>query len=802
MEQIDLYLLQQAPPYHLQAISKARHLAQPVKSKGNPASEASASSAVDLDELGERLFDPAACQEAILDLGELDMRILSELTACGGRANSRDLALYLQSAGAFPTSKTGQAGLEQKPAATSSRYALEYPVPHPHGLFEQAVHRLLLHGLLFWGRHTNFVGRDYASGVYDGVLIVPQAVMNAMRSIDASRLAQEHSLDDRSEEAREAHLPVYPGEGIRELQRSLYRYWSLVAAQRDGLALVSSKLLSRSALRQVVEQLSPTVNVEHIRTEADLPRLLFMRLLLMKLGLLYERNSAIYHAPAADYFSLPLVERARRCYHLWRDTSFWNELNYLPDVLLRPGPAPVDPAHAEVAHSRAMLMQRLLQEQPGTARAFTSFIARSKLSIPYLLFPREPGARAERYSVGNNPYGWDFRLKHGWLTHREGWYLVEGGFIRTALSGPLCWLGLVEVDEQAGTFTLVPSIEAIAAENPPPIAGDVWGRLVVQPNFELVALAPVSEALLLTLDRFAELVRLEQIAQYRLTRASVTRAVQMGMQAPAMQQVLEQAAGGAIPQNVVYSLAEWERQARRIELWPSMTIIEVESEALLDELYADEGARACLGRRFSPTLAQVMTARLADVRELLWQRAFLPAQVVAPAYAQLLEGGRMLAHEAQWRLQAGGLLQPCYPVLNLYLTAELERFTTLDEQTGWRRITPASIQQAIGNRVPLDAIVRFLQLYCEGGLLPSFLIRLKLWGNGYRQQDTIQVESLPMLRLSAQALRDIQADEELGALLDAELPTDSRLVRVPHHNLARVLEVLRERGFTVTTPHA
>ncbi len=336
------------------------------------------------------------------------------------------------------------------------------------------------------------------------------------------------------------------------------------------------------------------------------------------------------------------------------------------------------------------------------------------------------------------------------------------------------------------------------AQDTPGVGDQTWGRLVVQPNFELVALAPVPEALLLRLDRFAERVRLEQVAQYRLTRASVTRAVQLGMPAEDILRVLEESAGGTIPQNVYYSLKEWERHARRVELWPSMTLIEVADEALLDTFYNDDELRPLFGRRLSATLAEVMADQLEIVQELFWQREFLPAVAAAPASANLLESsGRFPAHEAQWRLLEHGVLQPCYPVLNLYLAAELERFTVLDEQTGWRQITPASIQKVAHNGISLDSIVRFLQRYCEGGLPASFLIRLKLWGGGYQQQDFVQVEPAPLLRLSASALRDIQADEELGALLDSEVPDDSRLVRVAPHSLVRVLELLRERGFTV-----
>jgi hypothetical protein len=144
-----------------------------------------------------------------------------------------------------------------------------------------------------------------------------------------------------------------------------------------------------------------------------------------------------------------------------------------------------------------------------------------------------------------------------------------------------------------------------------------------------------------------------------------------------------------------------------------------------------------------------------------------------------------------------GLLQPCHAVLNLFLVAEVEKITELDEETGWRKITPESLEQARNYGLSLEHVVRFLQHYCEGGVPASFLIRLKIWGDGYDQQAGIAVEQAPLLRLSHQALQDIQADEEIGPLLASEVPSEARLVRVPFEVLDRVLELLKNRGFTL-----
>jgi XPB/Ssl2-like helicase family protein len=810
MNQNDLLLLQTAPPYHLQAIVKARRL--PVSVSGQNIKKQIDPSAMTIAEIAQYLFDPTSCIDTLRSLTEMEKSILHELIDCGGRANSRDLALYF-SCLQVSLDDTPEPDRENTTTADSSKgssksqshhrlVTLQYPTPHPHGLFEQAVHRLLLLGLIFWGKQTNFVGRDYASGVYDGILIVPRTVLQVAdelwNAVEPGSSGAQNSEQDTSTDLKTMSESV--SEGITSLQRYLYRYWSLVAAMREGLSLVNSRLLSRPSLRLVVEQLSSqgASAMEQVRTESDVPHLLFLRLLLMKLGLLSERRGALYAMPAESFFSLPLFERARRCYHAWLDTTIWNELAYTSNIILRPGPAPLDPAHEEVVHARKQVMERLLCENVGEWHEFSTFITRTRLYTPYLLFPRQSGTRAERYTAGNNPYNWDFRLRRGWLTPREGWYLVEGGFIRSLISGPLHWLGLVNVDaDHPDAFRLVPDLTLITSETLQGIYEPSLGRLIVQPNFEVIALAPVSEALLIQLDRFAERTRLEHIAQYRLTRASVMNAIQSGLRAETIQKILEQAVGGSIPQNVQYSLIEWERQARRIELWRGVTLLEVDDAGLLDQLLTDSETRNLFGRRLAPSLVEVLTDQLPVVQEILWQRDYLPALVSASMFDNVLENGRLPTSESQWRLLHNGLLQPCHAILNLYLVAEAERITVLDETTGWRKITPESIQQACNSGLSLDYIVRFLQHYCEGGVPVSFLIRLKIWGNGYEQQTSIGVEHTPLLRLSNQALLDIQADEELGLLLASEVPPDTRLVRVPAESLDRVLELLKDRGFTV-----
>ena len=232
-------------------------------------------------------------------------------------------------------------------------------------------------------------------------------------------------------------------------------------------------------------------------------------------------------------------------------------------------------------------------------------------------------------------------------------------------------------------------------------------------------------------------------------------------------------------------------------MWPHATLIEVDNATLLDELFANAETRSLLGRRLTPLIAEVATRHLSILQEALWRKDYLPSVVAVPAQETVLDNGRFVVREAQWRLHDDGLLQPFYAVVDLYLATEAERFSELDEATGWRRITAFSLRRAQETGMSLDYIVRFLQQYCEGGVPISLLIRLKLWGGGYGEQPKITIEPAPLLHLSAQVLHDLQNDGELKLLLGSEIEQQSRLVRVDAKNLEQVVKLLKDRGFVV-----
>jgi hypothetical protein len=151
------------------------------------------------------------------------------------------------------------------------------------------------------------------------------------------------------------------------------------------------------------------------------------------------------------------------------------------------------------------------------------------------------------------------------------------------------------------------------------------GRVIIQPNLDIVAYQPLTAPTLFTLDSCATRVSLDRVAHYRLTRNDVTRAQQGGWSEDDIAHRLETLTKSPLPGAVRVRLADWTRAASRIRLTSQVTLLTTSTPALLDTLLADRAARGWVLRRLEPTLALVQTSELETLRRWLLARGELPA---------------------------------------------------------------------------------------------------------------------------------------------------------------------------------
>lgn len=421
-------------------------------------------------------------------------------------------------------------------------------------------------------------------------------------------------------------------------QRELYLYWQ-VAHTMGGLPLTARGYVTRPALRRVRARLfAPDVAPDASLRQADITEvedapLFFLRRLLERLGLLRatpdrSRLLAADRADIARYVAHPLAERMRICARLWVAGGWWPDRQ---DAHAEP-PRLMVPALPRVAVARRRLLHELATSEPH-----------ARLRIPRSTTP-QPGVTSRR-KVATTAIG-----KHTAPTRALAAPPNESDSVRAALLGPLAWLGFVALetppasseDRPGGPEPLAYHTTPAAAvlrqpgdDNSQPTSGEAdpaplierHGHVIIQPNFTIVAYPPLTAPELLLLDSFATEGSFERAASYQLTRASIVRARQYGLDIVVLRQQLESFSASPLPANVSTTLADWARQAERVQLSHNVTLLEVANAALLDALLADRAGARWIERRLTPITALLTEEGATAARAWLLRRGELPASL-------------------------------------------------------------------------------------------------------------------------------------------------------------------------------
>ncbi len=433
------------------------------------------------------------------------------------------------------------------------------------------------------------------------------------------------------------HPEADPLASATRFQRDLYLYWQ-VAQTAGGLPLTTRGYLTRPALRRVrarlfAPELASDAPLRQLDTaESEDPPLFFLRRLLERLGLLRaatdrSRLIAADRADMARYVAHPLAERLRICARLWVAGGWW------PDRL----DAHAEPSRLMVpAPPRVALARRRLLQDLATGESQT------RLRIPAAATPQPGTANRRKASTS----------KHTSPARALATPPNESESQRAALLGPLAWLGIVTLETPPSTPAhpsngrdpiachTTPAAAFLRQPNDANDANDAsdgeseaatlverHGRVVIQPNFTIVAYPPLTAPQLLLLDSCAAEESFERTASYQLTRPSIVRARQYGYDAVDLRLRLEALTGSPLPANVSTTLADWARQAERVQLLHAVTLLEVANAALLDALLTDRVAARSIERRLTPTAALLTGEGAESARAWLLRRGELPASI-------------------------------------------------------------------------------------------------------------------------------------------------------------------------------
>jgi hypothetical protein len=338
--------------------------------------------------------------------------------------------------------------------------------------------------------------------------------------------------------------------------------------------------------------------------DPDPARLIFLRHLMRRLGWLRVTDSGYLRpdpGPATAWLQ-PSTNRQRNALaEAWRDDLTWNDLFHVPT--LHPedtGAWRNDPLLARKAllrHLKAACRELVERCIPETWYALDDFVTAIKQIAPD--FQRPDGD----YTT------WYIRdaITGAYLSGFESWDKVEGALIRYLVTGPLVWLGLVDVG--AATLDGLPSafrltlagVAFLGLAEPPPEPEPA--PLTLRSDFTVLAPAPRRYERF-QLARVADWVHTGDPFVYRLTPTSLERARQQGIPVTRVLEFLGRTTDTPVPRFVEAALTRWEACGTEVRLERAV-LLRLASEELMTRVTSSPPIRRLIREQIGPTAALV-----------------------------------------------------------------------------------------------------------------------------------------------------------------------------------------------------
>lgn len=462
-----------------------------------------------------------------------------------------------------------------------------------------ATERLFYRGLIF---------QDFGViGDYRGqVLYVPTDLLPLFPPVEAPPVLFEvQPLDG---------LPPGVREGTLALVEDAFVVLSDL--QRRSVHPVKGRYLPADALHRINERLTVPEPEAALTSERDTQRLALLLHLLRALVLIEETGDGLLKPVTARVRKWLQAPRPRRLLSLqraWSDDPGWNDLWRIPT--LRPE---ATGWRNEPRRARAALVRWLRQVPSAAWVSVAEFVRAVKRVDPDF---QRPDGDYNSWYIRHAEAG---TLLHGW----ENWEQVEGTLLRYFFSGPLFWLGIVDLgylapsDKQPFAFRLTPyGARWLGRDEPLPPQPD-RAPVIIAADGTISVPPGADDWERLHLERLSVPVE-EGPGDYHLEREKLIALLMEGSDVERVLRFLDHATNHFLPNEVRERLRGWAGGYGRISL-ERCVVLEVDEPQLLRDLQRQPQISHFFDRPLGPRTVAVPTENLKPLIQALRRAGYLP----------------------------------------------------------------------------------------------------------------------------------------------------------------------------------
>ncbi|MGB8214308.1 MAG: hypothetical protein WCE68_12190 [Anaerolineales bacterium] len=302
-----------------------------------------------------------------------------------------------------------------------------------------------------------------------------------------------------------------------------------------------------------------------------------------------------------SFLEMSRLQALDRLTKAWQESDTFNELRLVPGLAC-------EGEWTNQPHATRAFLFRLLEALPeGKWWSLPAFIRAIKDKYPDFQRP-----------AGDYDAWFIKRLTDGtYLRGFERWDEVDGALIRYLITGPMFWLGVVELAtaEENGSVTAF-------RVNEKPVTGNEKGKLVVSSNGRISVPRLVPRVTRYLLSRFCEWDEPKpEEYRYRVTTGSLKKAGKQGLKVGQLLSLLAKNTASELPPAFIRALKRWELNGTEARV-ETQTILRVSRPEVLEELRRSKAGRF-LGEPLGPVTVIVKPGAQAKVLAALAELGLL-----------------------------------------------------------------------------------------------------------------------------------------------------------------------------------
>jgi len=334
----------------------------------------------------------------------------------------------------------------------------------------------------------------------------------------------------------------------------------------------------------------------------------FYQMLSQICGLL-DQNQAVSPGEIRDFFDLSREDAMLKLWISWRKAENFPDISLLPMISLEGSPE-IDPVH-----TRDKVITHLTSLDPESWWSIESFISQIKETDPDLLRKR---GEYDSWFIKNRDSG-------EYLSGFSHWDEVEGALIRYLLTGPLHWLGLLDLgipEENAEplAFRFSSYSQSLITGASLSLSPRKTEGIQIRAKGEIRMTENVPHKTRYQAARFCDWFPVKADAyMYAITPGSLLRAEEQGLRIKHLLTLLK-AYAGVIPPNILAALERWEKQGVQATI-SHKTILRLGSPAVLKALKRSKASRFIL-EQLGPTAVIVKPGSENKIGEALVELGF------------------------------------------------------------------------------------------------------------------------------------------------------------------------------------